>query len=45
MQTPLWVKINRPDFEELTSHIYNNQYNKDFKITINKATYYLKNKK
>ena len=36
MQIPLWFKINKPEFGELTSDIYNNQDNKDFKITINK---------
>ena len=33
---PLWFKINKPEFDELTSDIYNHQNNKDFKITINK---------
>ena len=36
MQKPWWFKINKPEFEELTSDIYDNQNNKDFKITINK---------
>ena len=45
MQKPWWFKINKPEFEELTSDIYNNQNNKDFKITINKKTYDLKNAK
>ena len=36
MQIPLWFKINKPEFDELTSDIYNNQKNKDFKTTINK---------
>ena len=36
MQKPWWFKINKSDFEELTSDIYHNQNNKDFKITINK---------
>ena len=35
-QIPLWFRINKPEFDELTSGIYNNQNNKDFKITINK---------
>ena len=43
MQKPWWFKINKPEFEELTSDIYDNQNNKDFKITINKKTYDLKN--
>ena len=42
-QKPLWFKINKPECEELTRDIYNNQDNKDFKITINKRTYDLKN--
>ena len=45
MQKPWWFKINKPEFEELTSDIYDNQNNKDFKITINKKTYDLKNTK
>ena len=45
MQRPLWLEINKSEFEELTSDIYSNQDNKDFKITINKRTYYLKNAK
>ena len=36
---------NKPESEELTQDIYNNQDNKDFKITINKKTYDLKNAK
>ena len=44
-QIPLWFRINEPEFEELTSNIYNNQNNKDFKIIINKRTYDLKNAK
>ena len=45
MQKPLWFKINRKDFEELTGDIYNNQDHNDFKFTINKRTYDLKNAK
>ena len=45
MQIPLWFKINKPEFDELTSYIYNNQNNKDFKININKRTYDLENAK
>ena len=43
MHEPWWFKINKPEFEELTSNIYNNQNNKDFKITI--KTYDLKTAK
>ena len=45
MQKPLWIKINKKEFEELTGDIYNNQNNNDFKLTINKKTYDLKNAK
>ena len=45
MQIPLWFRINKSEFDELKSNIYNNQNNKDFKITINKKTYDLKNTK
>ena len=44
-QIPLWFRINKSDFDELKSDIYHNQNNKDFKITINKKTYDLKNEK
>ena len=36
MQIPLWFRTDKSDFDELTSDIYDNQNNKDFKITINK---------
>ena len=39
MQISLWFRINKSEFDKLTSNIYNNQNNKDFKITINKKTY------
>ena len=32
-------KINKSEFEELTSDIYDHQNKKDFKITINKKTW------
>ena len=41
----LLFRINKSEFDELTSGIYDNQNNKDFKITINKKTYDLKNAK
>ena len=44
-QKPLWFEINKPVFKELPDDIYSNQDNKDFKITINKRTYDLKNAK
>ena len=45
MQITLWFRINKSEFDELTRDIYNNQNNKDFKITIDKKTYDLKNAK
>ena len=45
MQIPLWFKINKLEFDELTSNIYDNKNYKDFKVTINKKTYDLKNAK
>ena len=42
MQKPLWVKINKPDFEELARDIYDNQDDEDFKITRNRRKYDLK---
>ena len=30
MQIPLWIKITKLEFDELTSDIYDNQNNKDF---------------
>ena len=45
MLIPLWFRINKSEFDELISNIYNNQNNKDFKIIINKKTYDLKNAK
>ena len=44
-QIPLRSRINKPEFDKLTSDIYNNQGNKDLKITINKETYDLKKAK
>ena len=45
MEKPLCFRINIPEFDELTSDIYNNQNNRDFKITINKNTYDFKTAK
>ena len=41
-QIPLWFRINKSEFYVLKSNIYDNQNNKDLKITINKKTYDLK---
>ena len=45
MQITLWFRINKSGFDQLTSDIYDNEDNKDFKITINKKMYDLKNAK
>ena len=45
MQILLWFRINKSEFDKLKSNIYDNQINKDFKITMNKKTYDLKNAK
>ena len=45
IQKPWWFKINKPEFEELTSDIYDNQNNKHFKITIKKYLWFKKQKK
>ena len=45
MQKPLWLEMNKKEFEELTRNIYNNQDNNDFKIIINKKTYNSKSAK
>ena len=37
-QILLWFRINKSEFDKLKSKIYDNQNNKDFKITINKKT-------
>ena len=42
---PLWFKINKLELDELTSDIYDNQNNKDFKITINKKNVWFKKRK
>ena len=45
IQIPLWFRINKSEFDEVTSDISDNQNNRDFKITINNKTYDLKNAK
>ena len=44
-QKPLWFEINKEEFHELTNDIYNNQDNKDFKLTIKGRNYNLKKAK
>ena len=45
MQITLWFRINKSEFDELTSDIYDNQNNKDFKITIDKKNLWFKKRK
>ena len=45
MQKPIQFEIIRKEYEELTTDIYNNTDNNDFKIVINKKSYDLKNTK
>ena len=45
MQIPLWFKINKSELDEPTCDIYDNQDNKDIKITIDQKMYDLKNAK
>ena len=45
IQKPLWVKLNKNDFDLLTQDVYDNLNNDEFKTTVNKKTYNLKNAK
>ena len=45
IQRPLWVKINRNDFNSLIQDVYNNLNNNEFKTSVDKKTYHLKNAK
>ena len=45
MQIPLRFRINKSEFNELTSDIYDNQNNKDFQITRNKKNVWFKKRK
>ena len=36
MQKPLWIRINKKEFDELTGDIYNNQNSNNVKFIINK---------
>ena len=44
-QKPLWVKINRNDFNSLIQDVYNNLRNNEFKTTVDKKTCVLKHAK
>ena len=45
IQKPLWIKLNKNDFDSLTEDVYNNLNNSEFKTTAGKRAYYLKNAK
>ena len=45
IQKPLWVKINKNHFDALIQDIYSNLNNDEFKATVIKKTYDLKNTK
>ena len=45
IKKPLWVKINRNNFNSLMLDVYNNLNNNEFKSTVNKKAYDLKNAK
>ena len=42
---PLWIKLNKNDFESLTEDVYNNLSNDEFKTSVVKKAYDLKNVK
>ena len=39
----MWVNLNKNDFDSLTQGVYNNLNNYEFKTTVDKQTYDLKN--
>ena len=43
MQKPLWVKLNKNNFDSLIRDVNNNLNNNEFKTTINKKVYNLNN--
>ena len=43
MKRPLWVKIDESDFDSLIQDVYDNLNNNEFKTTVNKRVYELKN--
>ena len=45
IQKPLWFKLNKNDFNSLIQDVYNNPNNDEFKTTVNKKAYDLKNGK
>ena len=45
IRKPLWVKLNKNDFDLLIQDVYNNLNNDEFKTTVNKKACDLKNTK
>ena len=45
IQKPLWVKLNKNDFDSLIQDVYNNLNNDEFKTTVEKKVYDLENAK
>ena len=45
IQKPLWVKLNKNDFDSLIQDVYNNLNNDEFKTAVDKKAYDLKNAK
>ena len=45
IQKPLWAKLNKNDFDSLIQDVYNNLNNDEFKTTVDKKAYDLKNAK
>ena len=45
IQIPSWAKINKNNFDSLIQDVYNNLNNDEFKTTVDKKTYDLKNAK
>ena len=42
MQKPLWVRINKNDFDSLMQSVYDNLTKDELKTTVNKKVYHLK---
>ena len=36
IQKPLWIKLNKNDFDSLIEDVYNNLHNDEFKTTVDK---------
>ena len=45
IQKPLWIKLNKNDFDSLIQDVYNDLNNDEFKTTVDKKAYDLKNAK